>query len=263
MDLGIEGRRALVGGASSGLGRAAAESLATEGCRLAIWSRSRERLEPVARELEARHGLTVAVLTSDATEPGSAAAIAADAVAALGGIDILVLNAGGPPPVDPTATDPEGWRAAFQLLATTPIELATRLLPQMRAARWGRIVAILSSTVRQPIPELPYSNAGRSALMAWLKTVSRSVAADGVTVNGVLPGRHDTPRIEQLDRAAAERTGRSMGEIRAEHLKAIPAGRYGTAAEVASLVTYLSSEPARYQTGTFIAVDGGMLPGLP
>jgi 3-oxoacyl-[acyl-carrier protein] reductase len=263
MDLEIAGRRALVGGASSGLGRATADALAAEGCRLAIWSRSRERLEPVARELEARHGLPVAILTADAAERESAAVIAARAVEALGGIDILVLNAGGPPPVDSTATDPEGWSTAFQLLATTPIDLATRLLPSMRSAGWGRIVAILSSTVRQPIPELPYSNAGRSALMAWLKTVSRSVAADGVTVNGVLPGRHDTPRIEQLDRAAAERTGRSMEEIRAAHLTMIPAARYGTAAEVASLVTYLASEPARYQTGTFIAVDGGMLSGLP
>ncbi len=263
MDLGIEGRRALVGGASSGLGRAVAEALAAEGCRLAIWSRSPERLEPVARDLEARHGLPVAVLTADAAQPGSAEVLAGDAAAALGGIDIVVLNAGGPPPVDPTATDPEGWSTAFQLLATTPIDLATRLLPSMRAGGWGRIVAILSSTVRQPIPELPYSNAGRSALMAWLKTVSRSVAADGVTVNGVLPGRHDTPRIEHLDRASAERTGRTMDEIRAAHIASIPAGRYGTAEEVASLVAYLASEPARYQTGTFTAVDGGMLSGLP
>ncbi len=263
MDLGIEGRRALVGGASSGLGRAVAEALATEGCRLAIWSRSTERLAPVARDLEARHGLPVAVLTADAAQPGSAAVIADEATAALGCIDIVVLNAGGPPPVDPTATDAEGWSTSFQLLATTPIDLATRLLPSMRAGGWGRIVAILSSTVRQPIPELPYSNAGRSALMAWLKTVSRTVAADGVTVNGVLPGRHDTPRIEQLDRASAERTDRTMEEIRAAHIASIPAGRYGTAAEVASLVAYLASEPARYQTGTFTAVDGGMLSGLP
>ena len=124
----------------------------------------------MARELEARHGLAVTILTADAGDPGGARSIADAALAALGGVDILVLNAGGPPPVDPTATDPEGWRASFQLLATTPIDLATRLLPQMRTAGWGRIVAILSSTVRQPIPELPYSNAGRSALMAWLKT---------------------------------------------------------------------------------------------
>lgn len=263
MDLGLEGRRALVGGASSGLGRAAAIGLAAEGCRLAIWSRSADRLEPVARELERRHGNPVAILAGDASDPASGARIAADATAALGGVDILVLNAGGPPPVDPADTDPAAWARSFQLLATTPIEIATRLLPGMRAGGWGRIVAILSSTVRQPIPELAYSNAGRSALMAWLKTVARSVAPDGVTVNGVLPGRHDTPRIEELDEAAAGRTGKTRDEIRAGHLAGIPIGRYGTAEELANLVVYLASEPARYQTGTFTAVDGGMLPGLP
>jgi 3-oxoacyl-[acyl-carrier protein] reductase len=263
MDFGIAGRRALVGGGSSGLGRASAEALAAEGCRLAIWSRSRDRLEPVARDLEARYGRAVAVIAADAADPGAADTVAAAAVEALGGVDILVLNAGGPPPVEPTETSPEEWTRAFQLLATTPIELTTRLLPAMRGAGWGRIVAILSSTVRQPIPELAYSNAGRSALVAWLKTAAGAVAADGVTINGVLPGRHLTPRIDQLDRAASERTGRSVEEIRAAHLVSIPAGRYGTAQEVASLVAYLCSEPARYQTGTFTAVDGGMLPGLP
>ena len=263
MDFGISGKRALVGGASSGLGRAAAFALAAEGCRLAITSRSRERLEPVAAELERRHGSPVVILTADALDPAGAANLATSATAALGGVDILVLNAGGPPPVDPAGTDTAAWERSFQLLATSPIDLATRLLPGMRAARWGRIVAILSSTVRQPIAELSYSNAGRSALMAWLKTVARAVAADGVTVNGVLPGRHDTPRIEELDSAAAERTGRSRAEVRAAHIATIPAGRYGTAEEVASLVAYLCSEPARYQTGTFTAVDGGMLAGLP
>jgi 3-oxoacyl-[acyl-carrier protein] reductase len=263
VDLGIAGRRALVGGASSGIGRAVAVGLAAEGCRLALWSRSPQRLAPVAGELERRHGQPVAVLTADAHDPEAAATLAAGAIAALGGVDILVLNAGGPPPVDPAQTDPAAWARAFQLLATTPIDLATRLLPGMREAHWGRIVGILSSTVRQPIPELAYSNAGRSALMAWLKTVARAVAVDGVTVNGVLPGRHDTPRIDQLDEAAAVRTGATRDEIRAAHIANIPAGRYGTAEEVANLVAYLCSEPARYQTGTFIAVDGGMLAGLP
>ena len=263
MDLGIAGRRALVGGASSGLGRAAAIGLAAEGCHLAIWSRSTDRLAPVARELERRHGRPVAILAGDAADPATAARVAGEALAALGGVDILVLNAGGPPPVDPVATDPAAWARSFQLLATTPIDLATHLLPGMRSAGWGRIVAILSSTVRQPIPDLAYSNSGRAALTSWLKTVARAVAADGVTVNGVLPGRHETPRIEELDLAAAERTGRSREEVRAGHLAGIPIGRYGTAEELANLVVYLASEPARYQTGTFTAVDGGMLPGLP
>ncbi|HEX8025797.1 MAG TPA: SDR family oxidoreductase [Candidatus Limnocylindrales bacterium] len=263
MDLGIKGRRALVGGASSGLGRAVAFGLAAEGCRLAISSRSRERLEVVAEELEAQFDTRVVILEADANDPGGAANLAAGATAALGGVDILVLNAGGPPPVDATATSSDAWAKAFQLLATTPIELATRLLPGMREARWGRIVSIMSYSVRQPVPELAYSTGGRSALMAWMKTVARAVAADGVTVNGVLPGRHETARIAELDRARAEATGRSEAEVRAGHVAGIPAGRYGTAEELASLVVYLCSEPARFQTGTFTAVDGGLLAGLP
>lgn len=263
MDLGLSGRTALVGGASSGLGRASAEWLAAEGCRLAIWARSEERLRAVAGDLRARFDAEVSVVAADAAQPGVARRVAEEALAALGGVDILVLNAGGPPASDPTATDPEGWTRAFQLLAITPIELATLLLPPMRERRWGRIVAILSSGVRQPIPDLVYSNAGRSALAAWVKTTARAVAADGVTLNGVLPGRLATPRIDSLDRGRSERSGRPLDAIRAEQMAGIPARRYGDPAELGSLVAYLCSERAAYQTGTFTAVDGGMLAGLP
>ena len=263
MDLGLTGRTALVGGASSGLGRASATALAAEGCRLAIWSRSQAGLDEVAADLRQRHGADVTVLLGDAAEPGTGARIAAAAQEALGSIDIVVLNAGGPPAVDPTATDADGWTQAFQLLAVTPIELATALLPGMRERRWGRVVGILSSGVRQPIPDLVYSNAARGALAAWLKTTARSVAADGVTVNGVLPGRLQTPRIDSLDRGRSERTGESMDAVRAAHLATIPAGRYGRPEELAACVAYLCSEPAAYQTGTFTAIDGGLIAGLP
>lgn len=263
MDLGLSGRTALVGGASSGLGRASAEWLASEGCRLALWAREEGGLRTVVDDLHARFASDVAVITADATEAGVARRIAAEAAAALGPVDILVLNAGGPPAADPAATDPDGWSRAFQLLAITPIELATLLLPSMRERRWGRIVAILSSGVRQPIPDLVYSNAGRSALMAWLKTTARAVAAEGVTINGVLPGRLATPRIASLDRARSERSGRPIEEIQAEQLAGIPARRYGDPAELGSLVAYLCSERAAYQTGTFTAVDGGLIAGLP
>ena len=194
----------------SGLGRASAEALAAEGCDLLIWSRGAERLAATAAELSATHGVRVAHLAADALQPGAAAAVS-EAATAVGPVDILVLNAGGPPTVDPTATDPEGWQRAFQLLAATPIELATRLLPGMRERSWGRVVSILSSGVRQPIPDLVYSNAGRSALAAWLKTTAREVARDGVTVNGVMPGRIATPRIHELDTGRAEREGHERG----------------------------------------------------
>ena len=263
MDLGIRGRRALVGGASSGLGRAVAERLAGEGCDVAVSARRGALLEELAADLRARHGGRVVPLTADLADPAAPRDLAAAALDALGGVDILVLNAGGPPPVQPDATDAAGWAAAFQLLATGPIELATLLLPGMRERRWGRIAAIMSYAVRQPIDELVYSNAGRSALVAWLKTVSRAVAADGVTVNGALPGRHATPRIERLDQATAERTGRTLDEVRAAHLATIPARRYGNPEEFAAYVTWLCSEPASYQTGTFTSIDGGIVAGLP
>ena len=263
MDYGLTGRTALVGGASSGLGRASAAALAAEGCRLAIWSRGRAGLEAVAVDLRERHGTDIVILEGDAGQPGTGARIGAEALAALGTIDILVLNAGGPPTVDPTATDPAAWQHAFQLLSITPIELATALLPGMRARGWGRIVGILSSGVRQPIPDLVYSNAARGALMAWLKTTARAVAADGVTVNGVLPGRLQTPRVDSLDRGRSERTGESLEAVRAAHLASIPAGRYGRPEELAACVAYLCSDGAGYQTGTFTAVDGGLLSGLP
>ena len=263
MDLGIAGRRAVVGGASSGLGRASAEALAAEGCRLAIWSRGGDRLEGVAVDLRTRFGAEVTTIDADAADPAAAGVVMDRALAALGGVDILVLNAGGPPTADPTATDAAGWAHAFQLLATTPIELATLALPGMRERGWGRIVAILSSGVRQPIADLVYSNAGRGALMAWCKTTARLVAADGVTVNGVLPGRLATPRIDSLDAGRATRTGQTVEEVRAAHIAGIPAGRYGRPEELGAYVAYLASEPAGYQTGTFAAIDGGLIAGLP
>jgi 3-oxoacyl-[acyl-carrier protein] reductase len=261
MDLGLGGRIAVVGGATSGLGRASAEALGAEGCDLLIWSRNEARLATTADELRASHGVRVAHVAADASTP-EAAAIVADAAAAFGPIDILVSNAGGPPTVDPTATEPEAWARSLQLLATTPIELATRLLPGMRAREWGRVVAILSSGVRQPIAELVYSNASRSALASWLKTTARSIAADGVTLNGVMPGRISTPRIHELDSARAEREGRSEEEIREGHIATIPAGRYGDPDELGTLVAFLCSERATYITGQLIAVDGGLIAGL-
>jgi 3-oxoacyl-[acyl-carrier protein] reductase len=258
MDLGLAGRTALVGGASSGLGAAAATALAAEGCGLLLWSRGGDALEAVANQLRDDHGAAVRTVGADAADPDAATTVLA-AAAELGGIDIAILNAGGPPPVDPLQTDAAAWHRAFQLLAVTHIRIASALLTPMRERRWGRIVALMSSTVREPIPALVYSTAGRSALAGWMKTAAAVAAADGVTINGILTGRFQTPRIEEIDRDRAAREGRSFEEIRAEAIRAIPAGRYGDPREMAAVVTFLVSDAASYLTGAFIPVDGGML----
>jgi len=211
MEFELRGRTAVVGGATSGLGRASAAALAAEGCNLVIWSRRTDALAATARELASSHGVTVDHVAADAADP-EAAAIIAEAAMGFAPIDILVLNAGGPPTVDPTGTDAEGWNRSLQLLAATPIALATRLLPGMRERGWGRVVAILSSGVRQPINDLVYSNAGRSALAAWLKTTARAIAAEGVTLNGVLPGA--SPRRAFMNLTPAAPSARAAPRMR-------------------------------------------------
>jgi 3-oxoacyl-[acyl-carrier protein] reductase len=235
MNLGLEGRLALVGGATSGLGAAVAEALAAEGCRLLVWARDLSRLDAAAAGLRDRHGVEVDVVAADATS-SSAPETA----------------------VDPLATTDEGWRDALQLLLLTPVAIATALLPAMVERRFGRVVAILSSGIREPIPNLVYSNAGRAALAAWLKTASRPVGAAGVTVNGVVPGRIATLRTTALDELRAKNEGRTVEEVRASSASLIPAGRYGEPAEFAALVAFLCSGPASYVNGALVAADGGM-----
>jgi 3-oxoacyl-[acyl-carrier protein] reductase len=245
MDLGLSDRVALVTGASKGLGRATAAALAAEGARVAISSRSAERIEATAAEIGAR-GFVHDSADLDAV-PGLVESVEAE----LGPIDVLVANTGGPPPgADPLGFTREQWEAAYRDLVLAPMALIGRVVPGMRERGFGRVVSVGSSAVREPIPVLMLSNSHRAALVGALKTLAREVASDGVTVNSVLPGRIATDRLVETagSREAAEEAARTS----------IPTGRLGTPEEFAAVAAFLCSERASYVTGTTVLVDGGL-----
>lgn len=247
MDLGIEGRVALVMGSSKGIGRAIAGSLAAEGAKVAIASRSRERLEEAAAEI----GGETAVFEADTGDLERLAKLPGEVAEALGPIEILVTNTGGPPVGTAIAAGVDQWREAYDSLMLAPRVLIEAALPAMRDAGWGRIVNVGSSSTREPIAGLALSNAHRPGLIGFLKTLSREVAADGITVNDIATGRFATDRL-------ASNWG-SWKEMEESAAKEVPAGRLGDPAEYGDLVAFLASERAGYITGTSIAIDGGLL----
>jgi len=244
MDLRLTGKRAAVAAASKGLGRACAIALAREGARVAICARDRDEVEAAAEA----DGLVPFV--ADVSTPEGAAGFVRDARAALGGLDVLVPNAGGPPPGGfADVSDPAEYARAFQLNALSTIAMCAEAVPAMQAQQWGRVVAITSIAVRQPIPSLILSNTARAGATGFLKTLAREVAADGVTVNSLQPGIHDTDRIRQLSGGATSADG-------------IPAGSVGRPADFGAVCAFLCSEQARFITGAAIPVDGGASAGL-
>ncbi len=260
MDLGLNGKSALVLGASRGIGAGIAEALAAEGANLMIASRNLDRLQANAETMAADHGVRVVPHACDVADPGQVDALADAALAAFDGrVDILVNNTGGPPPGPIADVAADLWQAQFQAMFLSLMTLTTRLLPAMRANGWGRVITVASSGVRQPIPVLGISNTIRAAITNWSKTLSLAVAADGVTMNVIMPGRIATDRIGELDAATAERTGQSLAEIEAATKAQIPAARYGSVQEFAAVAAFLAGEPASYVTGSLIAVDGGAM----
>ena len=246
VDLGIEGRVALVSGASKGIGRAIAAELAAEGAKVAISSRSRERIEAAAREIGATG------LVWDTQDLDAIPALVAQAQERLGGpLDIVVTNSGGPPArPDPLGFAREEWEAAYRSLVLAPMELVQAVVPGMRERRWGRVVNVASTSVREPIPAIMLSNAHRAATLSAFKTVARAVAGDGVTLNSVLPGRIATDRAfdNAGSREAAEAAARDQ----------VPAARLGLPEEMAAAAAFLASERAAYVTGVALLVDGGL-----
>lgn len=257
MDLMLDDKVALVCGASQGLGLAIAQALAAEGAAVALLARDAARLEAEAGAIRQNGGRALAV-PADLGDWASVAEALATARREFGDPDILVNNSGPPPPVDVTKVDPELWRAQFEAMVLTLMRLTEAVLPAMRHRRFGRILTVASTTIIEPLPNLALSNALRAALAMWMKTLAGEVAADGVTVNLVLPGSFATARLESMNRMAAEAEGRSEVEIAAQATAAIPAGRFGRPSEFADVTAFLASPRAAYVTGTMIRIDGGL-----
>jgi len=262
MNLGIKNRIALVAASSRGLGRAVAEELASAGARLVICARGEEALHRTADELRDDHGVEVEAVAADLSSRDGVDRVLRQARERFGDPEILFTNTGGPPSGPFEAHDLAAWQGAVQQNLESVLLLIQGVLPSMRRAGWGRIVNCTSVAVKQPVDGLILSNSIRAAVTGMARTLANEVAADGVTVNNVLPGFTRTERLDDLARANAERAGSSEAEARQTWESQIPMGRLGEPREFAAMVAFLCSERASYITGTSIPVDGGWVKGL-
>jgi 3-oxoacyl-[acyl-carrier protein] reductase len=247
MDLGIAGKRAAIAAASSGLGLATAPALAEEGVRVAICGRDRSRIQKAAASL----GHDALALVADVSTVEGATHFVERSREALGGLDILVTNAGGPPAGNFASTDVDAYPDALALNLLSVVAMCKEAVPAMREQRWGRVLAITSISVRQPLPGLILSNTARAGVTGFLKTLAREVAGDGVTVNSLQPGVHKTPRVEEL-------FGGNVGAVTRD----IPAGVMGDAGQFGRIAAFLCSDAASFVTGAAVPVDGGAHAGL-
>lgn len=262
MDLGIAGRRALVLGGNRGIGQGIAAALVAEGVHVAIAARDPRRLKEAAGELRALNGGTVAAFEIDLGHPDGLAAFAAKVTAEFGPIDILVNNTGGPEYGGVSNRGNDTWRENFDQMILSVIAITDALVPGMVARGWGRVMTVISSGVMQPIPVLGVSNTLRGALAGWSKTLSGEVAAKGVTVNLLVPGRIDTERVRLTDEAVAAREGITPEEAKRRSTSLIPLQRYGKVEEFGAVAAFIASERASYVTGSMIRCDGGIIRGV-
>ncbi len=253
MDLGISGKRALVCASSKGLGRGCAEALAAAGVDLVMNARGAEALDETAEAIREAHGVEVTTVACDVTTPEGQAQV----IEAAGEVDILVTNAGGPPPGVWSDWDREDFIRALDANMLTPIAFMKALLPGMMERGWGRVVNITSQSVRAPIPALGLSNAARTGLTGYVAGTARQVAPKGVTINNLLPGIHATDRADALDRGVAEAEDITLGAAREKRAATIPARRYGTPEEFGAACAFLCSQHAGFIVGQNILLDGG------
>jgi len=257
MDLGIASKKALVCGASQGIGRAIAEALAAEGARVFMTARSADTLKSEADKIAKATKAEVNFHACDLSNAASRNELIAAVTKLLGGVDILVHNTGGPPPTHVEDTTAQQWQQGFDSLFQSVVHFNQTFVPDMKKQRWGRIINITSLSVVEPISNLAVSNALRSAVTAMLKTLSDELAPFEITVNCVAPGSIATGRIDKLVHTRAEKKGVEKDEYMKEYIAAIPMGRLGTPEEFAAVVCFLASKQASYLTGSTICIDGG------
>lgn len=255
MDLGLHDKVALVCASSKGIGRAAAEALAQEGTCLALCARDAATLEATAAQIRDQYGVEVLAVALDLRDGAAIDGLVREVMARFGRLDILVNNTGGPPPGPFEAHDDAAWQTAFETLLLSVVRLTRLALPDMRRRKWGRIVTVTSTAVKQPIPNLVLSNALRAAVTGLTKTLAAEVAKDGITVNTVAPGRILTDRLTSMYGGDVESTRRNAsGDI--------PAGKVGEPSDMGNAIAYLCSDRAGYITGTTLQIDGGLVRGL-
>jgi 3-oxoacyl-[acyl-carrier protein] reductase len=260
VDLGLKGKVALVVAASKGMGRASAMGFGAEGARVAMCARGEADLRAAADDVSKQTGADVLAVAADANKPGDIARVVAKTREKWGGVDVLVANVGGPPPGPFEQMTDEQWKAAFEQVHLSTVRFIRAVLPDMKQKKWGRILAIQSSSVKQPVEGLVLSNGIRPGIAGMFKTLANELGRDGITVNMVLPGRIRTDRFLGHQKDLATRAGKSVEEWIATRSTAdIPMGRIGTPEEFANMVVFLASERASYMTGCVVQVDGGLI----
>ena len=257
MDLRIKNKSAIVCASSQGLGKAAAIELASEGVNVVISSRNEESLKKVKTEIENITDSKIVCIPADLSKAKDIDNLYKEAISELGPIDIIINNAGGPPPSNFEGLNDDDWLSAFNLTMMSSIRLSKLALPQMKDRSWGRIINISSVSVKTPVPGLFLSNSLRMGVLGWSKALSDEVAADGITVNSVCPGSTRTARITNIFKSQSKATGKTPQEIESLAAANIPMLRIGEPEDLAALIAFLASEKASYMTGLAIQVDGG------